>query len=494
MIVTKNFYTNCHSLGDDIVYRGVKDNNRVMERIQYSPTLFLPTRTSSKFKTLFGRAVEPMNFSTMTEARKFLDRYKEVENFQIYGNVHFHFCYLSDLFRDTIEYDLNQIKVAVIDIEVGSDNGFPEAELANEPVTAITVKIDNVFYVFSCGEFKSKYIKKEDPDIEYCKCENERDLLSKFLDFWQKNYPDIITGWNVAIFDIPYLVNRISKVLSEDQSKKLSPWKKFSRRTITLRGKLHETFSILGISILDYWELYLKYSPNPSQESYKLDYIANVELGIGKVQFEGNLRNLYKDNFQKFIEYNIRDVELVAKLEEKLRLIELVIILAYDSRVNYDDVLSQVRSWDTLIFNELRKQHIVVPPKKSVENEQSFAGAYVKEPTVGLHRWISCFDAASLYPSLIRALNISPETIVEDEFQQVSCDELLAKTIDTGYLKEKDITLAANGHHFQRSPQGILPQIIEKMYKERQEYKAKKIKAEKELEVVKKELKRRHLA
>jgi len=485
MIVQKSFYTSCRSLGDDIVYRGIHNGKRVSERIKYSPTLFLPSKFPNKFKTLFGQDVEPMKFESMSEARKFLDKYKDVENFNIYGNTHFHLCYVSDLFPKEIEYDLSLISIAYLDIEVGSENGFSEVSIASEPITAIAVKIDKTFHVFGYGEFNTN-----NDNIIYYKSANEKELLEQFLDFWQKNCPDIITGWNVALYDIPYLVNRITKVLNENQSKRLSPWKRFSKRTITLRGQLHETFSLLGISILDYWELYLKYSQNPSQESYKLDYIATTELGEGKVKFEGHLRNLHKVDHQKFIEYNIQDVELVAKLEEKLRLIELVIFKAYYSKVNYDDVLSQVRSWDTLIFNELRKKHIVIPQKIHVEKDTQFAGAFVREPLPGLHRWISCFDVASLYPNLIRMLNISFETLTE-HYTTILDDGLLKKEINTEYLKEKNLTLAANGHHFRKDVEGLLPQIMEKMFRERQEYKEKKIKAEKELEIVKKELRRR---
>lgn len=490
MIKQKTFYTNCQIIFDNILYRGVENGERVTKEIKYSPTLFLPSNKESKYKTIFGQNVEPIHFDTPKEARDFVKKYQGVENFKIFGNTYFQYCFLCDTFPYKIDYNLSDIIIANLDIETGSDNGFPEPEEANEPVTAITVKIKSDFYVFGCGEFVTT-----DPKIHYFKGINEFDLLSKFVDFWSHSYPDAITGWNTSLFDIPYLVNRITKVCGSICAKRLSPWNRFSERSVTLHGKVYKTFSLVGISQLDYLELYKKYAPNNHQEMYKLDYIAHVELNERKVNYDeyGSLRNLYKENYQKFIEYNIQDVNLVDKLDQKLQLIAMVIELAYDAKVNFNDVFGQVRMWDNIIFNELKKKNIIVPIIEETDKDTQYEGAYVKDPIVGLHKWVASLDINSLYPSLIQTFNISPETLVLDKQQTVSVNSLLDKEFDASFLEEKDLTMAANGCFFRKNVTGVFPEMMKKKYNERKEYKRKMLESKKELEKVIEEIKRRGL-
>ena len=355
------YYTNVAVQGNNILYRGVQNGRRVRMKIQYSPTLFLPTKKNTEFKTLFGESLEAMRFESIREARDFVKRYEGVENFKIFGNDRYEYAFIADEFKAQIEWDQSHLSIAIIDIEVGSENGFPDPYRATEPITAIAWKtLNGDITVYGCGDYE---IKGEE---NYIKCDDEVSLCKKFLKDWQENYPDIITGWNTEFFDIPYLVNRFRNLLGEDEMRKLSPWNNVWERRTTYNGRELIAYNISGVAALDYIELYKWYAPGgKSQESYRLDNIAHVELGEKKLDYSefDNLHQLYKLNYQKFIEYNIKDVELVVKLEDKLKLLQLAITLAYDTKTNYEDVFAQTRMWDSLIYSHLLAKRIIVPPK-----------------------------------------------------------------------------------------------------------------------------------
>ena len=477
------YYTNVAVQGNNILFRGVKNGRRVKMKIQYSPTLFLPSKKTSEWKTLFNENLEPMKFGDIRDARDFVRKYDGVENFKIYGNDRFEYAFIAEEFVGQIDWDLQDIHVAIIDIEVGSENGFPDPYKATEPITAIAIKkLGGDVTVYGCGDYEVKGSET------YIKCDSESDLCKKFLKDWQENCPDVITGWNIDFFDVPYLVNRIRSVLGEDEVKKLSPWNYLWERKVTINGRELIQYNIGGVSALDYIELYKWYAPGgKSQESYKLDNIANVELGESKLSYDeyDNLHQLYKLNYQKFIEYNIKDVELIVKLEDKLKLLELALTLAYDTKTNFEDVFAQTRMWDALIYNHLFAKKIVVPPKVVQRKNSAFEGAYVKEPQVGMHRYVASFDLDSLYPHLMMQYNISPETLIEPDnytpemkqilSQSVTVDRLLSSEIDTSKLK--DAALTPNGQFFRTDLQGFLPKMMEEMYEDRKKFKNMMLKA-----------------
>ncbi|NBP01941.1 MAG: hypothetical protein EBU90_17730 [Proteobacteria bacterium] len=416
-----NFYTNVQCFGNYILYRGVVNGKRVKDKFEYRPSLFEIVKKETPFRTLHGEYLHEFKFDSIREARDYLKRNDGIDNKKIYGNTRFEYNFIADQHPDEVDWDQSHLLIANIDIEVGSENGFPDPYEANEPVTAIAVKfLGGKTYVWGCGDYdrSADQTNSSDIDIVYVKCRDEYTLCKKFLEFWTKNYPDIITGWNIKFFDIPYLINRFNRILSESEAKSLSPWNYISTRTAVLMAKEHTVYELVGVPTLDYIELYRKYAPGgASQESYKLDHIAHVELNRRKVDYSEyeNLHQLYRLNHQKFIEYNIGDVVLVEELEDKLKLIELALTLAYDSKTNYDDVFAQVRMWDTLIYNFLRKDNIIVPPTEKKDKSEAFEGAYVKEPQVGKHDWVASFDLNSLYPHLIMQYNLSPETLVYPE-------------------------------------------------------------------------------
>lgn len=419
-------------------------------------------------------------------------QYEGVENFKVYGNQRYQYCFIADTFKDTVDWDISKIRVANIDIEVGSDEGFPEPDQANGPLTAITVKQFGYFMTFGCGD----YINRRN-DLTYIKCSDEIDLIRKFISWWQTEYPDIITGWNVQNFDIPYLVNRITKLLGESEAKRLSPWNVINDKLVDLgMNRKIKSYSILGIATLDLLDLYQRYAPDgKSQESYKLDNIGHVELGERKLSYEeyGSLYNLYKEDYQKFIDYNIKDVDLVDRIDEKNKLIELALTLSYDNKCNYEDVFAQVRMWDVICFHHLKAKNIVVPPIERHEKEAAYVGAYVKDPIVGFHNWVASFDVNSEYPSVIMGSNISPETIIEPDSysgcmlsiisSNVTVDRLLNKSIDTSCLKDENVCLTANGQFYRRDKQGFMPEMVEKMFADRKVYKKAMLDAQSQYEI-----------
>ena len=498
--MSKNYYTNVAAVGNNICYRGVKDGRRIKLKIAYEPTLFLRSNKTTKFKSLEGVYLEPMKFESMREARDFVKRYDEVQGFEVYGNSSHQYAFIADEQKGMVEWSMEELSIAIIDIEVGSENGFPDPYQANEAITAIAVRqLNGGTTVYGCGDYKN-----DDETVTYYKCRDEYDLCKKFLSDWNTNPPDVISGWNIKFFDIPYLVNRFTKLFGEDETRKLSPWNLINGRKAVVNNRELTAYEFVGISTLDYIELYRWYAPGgKSQESYRLDNIAQVELGEGKISYDEfeNLHQLYRLNYQKFIEYNIKDVDLILKLENKLKLIELGLTLAYDTKTNYEDIFAQTRMWDALIYNYLLDKNIVVPPKVTKSKSEAFEGAYVKDPQTGIHPWVASFDLNSLYPHLMMQYNISPETLVQPTdytdamreiiMQGVSVDKLLTKSVNLSDMSAHTIT--PNGQFFRTDKQGFLPKMLEEMYIDRSKFKQMMIQAKKDYEVETDSFKRKEL-
>ena len=496
------YYTNVEIWAGKVFYRGIEDGRRVQHKVDYNPTLFVPSKTPTKYKTIHGDYVGPVKPGSIRDARDFVKQYDGVESFKIYGNTRYQYCFIADEFPHVIDWNINDINVANLDIEVGSENGFPEPETANQPLTAITVKMNGRFVTFGVGQYDNSR-----EDVSYFECYNEHDLIIRFLSWWESDYPDIITGWNVEQFDIPYLVNRITKLEGEKVARRLSPWNVLQDKVLDLgMGRRGKGWNIFGIATLDMMALYKKYAPSgQSQESYRLDNIAHVELGERKLSYDeyGSLHNLYKEDYQKFIDYNIKDVELVDRIDDKHKFIELALTLSYDNKCNYEDVFAQVRMWDVICFNHLKSKNIVVPPIEKHEKEAAYVGAYVKDPIVGFHDWVASFDVNSEYPSVIMGSNISPETIIEPSdytdamrnlvSSNVTVDKLLSRSMDLSFLKDENVCLTANGQFYRRDKQGFMPEMVEKMFNDRKVYKKAMLDAESKYEIEKDPTKKKEL-
>ena len=456
------FYTNVTRMGNNILYRGFENGRRIEERIPFNPVLFVESKKPSKWKSLYGASVEPIQLGSMREAKEFVDRYKGVEGFRVHGNTNYISQFLSGRFPYDVKWDTDLINIAYIDIEVASDQGFPQPDEAAHPITAITIKNNqsDTYHVWGCGEY--------DPpeNVRYTLCESEAFLLANFLDWWERNCPDIVTGWNSRLFDIPYIVNRTRNILSDEWNKKLSPWRSLRAREIpTMGGRMQVAYDIEGLAQLDYLDLFKKFTLNTygQQESYKLDHIAHVILGERKLSYEeyGSLHNLYKEDYQKFIDYNIKDVALVERLEEKIGIISLVLTMSYGAKTNYGDALGTTAIWDTILYNELLQDNIVIPFKPPTDNDAGkIVGGYVKEPMVGGHDWVVSFDLNSLYPNIIVQYNMSPETLTLTD----------------------DGAKTANGYCYRKDIEGIMPKVIKKFSTNRKKIKNQMLIAKQEYE------------
>jgi len=480
------FYTNVSRYGNSLLYRGYKNGKKIQTKIKYQPTYFVSTAKPSNWKSLDGANVSPINFDSMRDAKDWLQVNSQVVGRHIYGNNKHIPAFINDEFPGEIAFDRNQINVSTIDIEVQSDAGFPEPEQAAHEITAICMKnnIDNTFYVWGLKDYDVENSIMQENRVVYKHCKTESELLLEFIAHWSlpSQCPDVITGWNSRFFDIPYIVNRIIKIHGEEFVRRLSPWGLIDRRDITTMQRKQMAYEIQGIAQMDYLDLFKKfgYSYGP-QETYKLDHIASVVLGEKKLSYEehGNLHTLYKHDHQKFIDYNIKDVDLVDRFEDKMGLITLALTMAYRGGVNYSDVMGTTAIWDAIIFRNLYANQVIIPFAEE-KFKTPYPGGYVKDPHVGMHKWVVSFDLNSLYPSIIMQNNMSPETIIPGKVANVNVDNLLSGEIKPRL--DANECASASGQYFKTDEQGILPKIIDEMYSERVVIKRQMIASQKELE------------
>tara|TARA_R110000803_G_scaffold148717_1_gene214196 strand:+ start:1219 stop:3714 length:2496 start_codon:yes stop_codon:yes gene_type:complete len=471
------FYTSVLPYRGRLLVRGVNhDGSHKKFRINYKPSLFIPSGKESKYKTLDGSNVGKVTFESMPEAKKWIEQYKGVSDFKYYGNTKYQYPFIADEFPDKIDWDIKQIRILTIDIECESENGFPNPDEAIEPLISITVKEHTTKKIIVFG--MNDFVNDRD-DVKFIKCETETALIEKFLEFWLDYNPDIVTGWNVKFFDIPFLMNRFRRLMGDQYILQFSPWGVVSESSSKVSGwenkQEKKTWDMMGIAVLDYLDLYRKHT-FVRRESYRLDHIGDVELGEKKHENPyDTFKEFYQKDYQQFIEYNIQDVELVDKLEDKMKLIELHLTMAYEAKVNYQDCFGQVRIWDTIIFNHLKSKNIVAPAVVESKESRGYEGAYVKDPVVGFHDWIVSFDLNSLYPHLIMQYNISPETFIDCEKGVVNVENMLNQKSDLSGLDGATIT--PNGARFRTDKQGFLPELMDKLYKERVIYKNKMAKA-----------------
>ena len=483
-----NFYTNVGRYGNMLLYRGIENGNRVSRKVKYKPTLYVATSKPTDWKALDGTPVAPVTqFESMRDAKDWISLNKDVSGRKIYGNNRYISTFINEKFPGDIEFDRNAINVTTIDIEVASDDGFPEPDVASKEVTAICIKnnIDNTYYVWALRDYDVNQSIMQTNRVVYKKCDTEGQLLLDFITHWSSptHCPDVVTGWNSRFFDIPYLVNRINNLLGSDWVKKLSPWGLIDSRDVTIMARKQTAYEIAGISQLDYMELFKKFGYSyGAQESYSLNHISHVVLGEKKLSYEehSSLFSLYLNDHQKFIDYNIKDVELVDRIEDKLGLITLALTMAYRGGVNYGDTFGTTAIWDSIIYRDLSTQKIAVPFQED-KVKTPYPGGYVKDPQVGINDWVVSFDLNSLYPSLIMQYNMSPETIASGELSDYDVDSILKNhTI----VNNRGKAVSANGQYFNIDKKGILPKIIEQMYGERVQIKKAMIKAQKELQKV----------
>lgn len=484
------YYTSVSVIGSNIYLREIEDGKRSNRKIEYHPSLFLPASGDSKYRTIDGKPVDKINPGTIRDCRAFVNQYKGIDGYTIYGNQRYEYNFIMENYAGQIDWDFNQIRIGFMDIEVETDGGYATPEDPYQPLQSVGIKVKDTMYLIGMKDYET-----QNENEVYIKVADEIALLEEFYRLWQKLDLDVITGWYIKHFDIPYIINRTIRILGESAAKRISPWRSYYSKVTSIMNRDVVSYVIQGIATLDYMDLYKKFAAGGAQqESYSLNHIASVELDETKIDYGEyeNLGRLYKENPQLFYVYNIQDVELITRLDSKLNLLELALTLAYDAKVNYEDVFMQVRMWDSIIMNKLWEKNIVIPPMRGMA-KVDYAGGFVKEPHIGIHEWLASFDLDGLYPHLIMQYNMGPDTVIDSSqytadmrrilSQGVNVENLLHERINMGsVLTDNKVTLTASGQYFDVSKKSFLAEIMADMYADRSQFKKLMIKYQKQLE------------
>jgi len=403
------FYTYAKAYGSKIFYRGIENGRAVTLKDSFSPSLFVRSKKKDpEWSSLYGEPLDEIQLGDIKEYKDFIKQYEGVSGLSLHGQIGVEYQYLNSQFKSEIEYNVDDMKIMFLDIEVIAKDGFPDIQSAADPIVLIAChdKATNKTIVFG---YRS--LSKSPTEYEYRCYKDEQTMLKEFIMYWQSNCPDIVSGWNSDQFDFPYIINRIMRLLDEDWAKKLSPFNMIHERMIEIRGKEIQTYDIVGVNQIDYLDAYKKFGTYSAKESYALGFIAQEELGETKHEIEGaeSFNDGYENFYDEFTYYNAKDAQLVHKLDNKLKLIDLVVSLSYLIKCNFRDTFGPVKMWEVFIYNHLHKKNIAIPPQtKKLSGE--FQGAYVKDVKPGMYGWGCSTDFASLYPTIIRQWNISPET------------------------------------------------------------------------------------
>ena len=520
-----SFYTFCDRVGSKIFHRYVDDNGKRHQQVLSDFPIQLFIKGIGPHRSLYGDQLVEKKYTDVSDALDFVKKYRDIT--PVYGQTSMAHQFISNQYPGQIEFDFNKYRVLNLDIETRFDGydgddevqvrrvfsnnietttvaemrlldggwevydiynarwyscgvdhplqrpgGFPDPQKAEYEITSISCKMfrNNKKVTFGVKDYTIK-----DKDQVYIKCDDEAHLLREFVSYNRAMDPDAWTGWNTESFDIPYIVNRIKKVLGDAMANKLSPFHAQTTKCIneyTDRESGDILYRIMGITSLDYMRLYQQFNPK-RQESYALDFIAAAELKEGKLDYSQyeNLMHLYKDSFETFIEYNERDVFLVERLDDKKQFIRLAVTMVLMTKSRYQEVSGKVKLWDNLIYNMLKDEGIVIPPEK-ISKGKGIVGAYVKEPVPAKYRWVASLDLTSLYPSICMMYNMSPETMVVPEqgvydyLERLLAGEDLARD-----ARRNGRCMTANGAEFSLTKQGVLPRAMKYVFDARKRYK-----------------------
>lgn len=477
------------------------DQERVTVEADFSPYLYVPCAPAKKHAdSIFGEPLMKRTFDTEKARREYI----ELKNGESFFNLPPEQQFLLENFGEEPIEKMTQypLKVFVFDIEVDCGDVFPSPSEAKFPINVITVhdSLTGKFNVFGIKPYDEYSIVDElggqvDVDkIVYIKCEDEKELLKHFLRFWRKDFPDVVVGWNSANFDIPYIMNRLKNLHGDAKINALSPVGKVRSKQVRDKyGRESEEFIIEGVSCLDYMLLYRSYALK-ELESYALNAIAATELKIGKVEYNQiNLSHLAHDDWNKFVNYNIQDVNIILMLEDKLRYLEIARFIANSGFCNIEKAVGKVAVITGILANRaLHKNQIIPTTKAKISDEdkdKKIPGGYVKDPVPGYYEELCSFDANSLYPNIMITLNISPETkvgkILKTDGEKYYINYrgknavLTLEQLDT-LVKTKELTLSKAGILFSQNNKGIGPEFVDELYQKRKEYKNRMIAAEKE--------------
>lgn len=498
----QEFYLTVEQFGDSIFERYIDSNGREQVReVTYAPCMFMHSNEPTEYKDIYGKYCVKKTFPGMRDAKDWMRRMDDM-GLEALGMDDYKLAYISDTYRGEIHYDQTKIRVANFDIEVTSPDGFPEPAEAKHPIDAITHydSIDDKFYVFdllggpygNVKEWSLKLARKLEEEggdalpeeiadkIVYMPFDDEKELLLEYLNLWEEKTPVVLTGWNVEAFDVPYVYNRLKNTFSEKTAKRLSPHRRVRIKEVeSMYGGARQIIQLYGISMLDYIDLYKKFSFT-NQPSYSLDYVSEFELKVGKLPYDGPISKLRETNHQRYISYNIIDVYRVIQIDMKRQFINLSLSMGYYAKMQIQSVFSPIKTWDAIIFNSLKDQKKVIPQMQS-HPVLPYPGAFVKEPVPNAYKYVMSFDLTSLYPSIIRQVNISPETLV-GQFKVHPLAEYIAGTAP----RPSDVySCSPNGMMYDKSFQGVVPVEITKVFKQRKEHKGYMLAAQRNQELIK---------
>ncbi len=454
-----------------------KDGKRIKVTTSYDP--YVMVEGKGDYESIFGTKLVKKSFRTQ------YDRYKYIKDTgikRVFENQPATQQYLIDTFwqvNEKPEFSQNPIKVLFLDIETYSPDEFPQPADPTHTVNVITVfdSLNRHYYTFGLKDFDNK-----DDDVTYIKCTTERELFQKFVEYVEMDYPDIMSGWNSEFFDLPYILNRCTRILGEEWTNRLSPSGKVYSRSIRGQfGQEQMRWYVEGVSLIDYLDVYKRFSVGV-KESYKLDAIGEIELGEKKIDFGNmNLATLADNDWQKFVEYNIQDVRLLTKLEDKLKYTELIKMLAYVGLTTFEAAMGSlsVINGATAVISRKRGQY--VPSFIRNEDTGKNPGAYVGEPLKGFQENIISFDANSLYPNVMISLNMSPETKV-GKIEDKNKNEIVIRHVNGQvfnishekffeFCKKEEIAISKANVLFTQKRKGVMPEILDYYYGKRVEIK-----------------------
>lgn len=480
-----NFYTSVERYGNNILWRGYKDGRRFSKKIPFEPTLYRLSKTETGFRSLIGeKNIEPIKFDSMSACKDYVEQYKDVHGFEVFGNTNYVAQFVQERYPGKVDFDMSQINIFNFDIEVDISESYPNMETADNAITSIAIKSSksDTYHLLGLKDYDrySTTTGIDPKNIQFMKFDSEKELLRRFIQIWSNDFPDIVTGWNVEYFDISYIVTRITRLFGEAKARELSPWGHIKKVTKKIFNRDQSTYDISGVAIIDYMDAFKKFGYKyGTQESYKLDHIAHVVLGVKKLDYSeyGTLTELYEKNPQLYLDYNLRDTQLIQLMEDESALLALVLTVAYDGGVNYSEAFGTVGIWETTLYRKLIEKKLVPNLKSGPgDNLGELVGGYVKDPVKGKHPWIVSFDLNSLYPHLMLQYNMSPETFMPDRREYVSADELLS-----GEYQNKNgdqYSVCANGVCFTNKKLGIIPEIIGEYYANRKKIKQEMLRFE----------------
>ena len=457
------------------IFTWSEDGDRISYRTKFYPYIFLED-PKGEYQSIFKTKLRKKSFPNNYEKLKYIKETGIRRVFENFGAVHHCLIDTYHKYNETEEFSKFPIKIYYVDIECVEKNAMPDPNNPQTPINVITVydNFTKMFYVWGLKPYTPKQ-----SNVKYIHCVSEIELLHKFIEFMKDDPCDVLSGWNSSFFDIPYIVNRIHALLGELAASELSPIKRVYTRTFMGKfGREQIQWQIDGISCVDYLDIYKRFSFK-NQESYKLDYIGEMELNEKKVDYgDRDLYDLMVEDWELFVDYNIQDVNLLVKLEEKLQYISLLRMLANVGLTTLEGAMGTlgVITGSTAIRARLKGQHIPTFVRDADTGEKN-PGAYVADPTPGFQENVVTYDANSLYPNIMISLNMSPETkigkIIDTDDESITVKHVngqvfkLTKDNFARFIKKDNIAISKAKILFSQKTKGIVPDLVDHYYQER---------------------------